>query len=184
MKKGIIFGIFFVAGIATGIATDKVIEVIKNKKEKEDEPIDRPELLYFENHPKQEKTEDQSDPIEPMDIKEMVDTTVEQLKETVENLGYTEKPTKIEIISEKEFNDLTDGFLIVDEPYHYFPDTDELTNAEGELLEPMGYYIGDRFDKVHFQTNDWEDIRIKNYALNEKFKILKEELPREEYFSY
>lgn len=200
MNNKLYYGLAFAAGLVAGVVGSIVVDKIRSAKEEIEVP-EHPELLYFQNQKKEEIGPDPE--LEPVvmthEEKAYVDNDVEELKEAYSkyhkvvkennyDIGSEEDPVivnKIEIISKKEFDDDLDGFDRYEEPYQYFPDTDELTNEDGELLEPMGYYIGDRFDKVKFQTNEWDEIYIKNYGMNEKYRIVKQrEITKEDFFNY
>ena len=191
MSKMLRYGLAFAAGVFAGVVGSIVVEKVRGHKE-EVEEVERPELLYFQRQ-KEENVE--ADLVEPESedietVKEIVndngyagDSEEEESKEEPEEDPFP--PNKIEIISKKEYEDNLDGFDRIDEPYQYFPDEDLLTDGDGDLLEPMGYYVGDRFDKIHFQTNEWDEIYIKNYGLNEKYKIIKQrEITKEDFFNY
>ena len=175
MKKGIIFGIGFAAGVGIGFLANAVIKKI-NENKQEDDDFEVPELLYFQNQKQEEETPVEED--EP--------TIEEQAEEIIENSGYTgtNKKYMVERISEEEYEEDDDYFEKPDF-FEYFVDTDELTNADGEVLEPQERYIGDIFDKVHFQTNDWDFIYIKNLSLMEKYKVNKQRnITKEDFFEY
>lgn len=211
-KKNIIFAaIGFITGVGAGVGGTIAVQKIKGRKKSSErtQPLLTKDLPKKE---KEEPKEEEAGPkiidhVELTDAKKEAEKIIEEegygaeyehpedddpehelyleqlkMKKAREDYVNAHKG-KIELMREEEWD--TD---FPEEDYShaelwYFPDEDVLTDEDGNILEPIEEYAGELFDKLHFRTNDWERIYVRNHPREEDYYIHKEtRMSREDFF--
>lgn len=192
MKQNIIFGL---GGLGIGVLIGGAIGYFIAKKHEAIEENEEPEYIHLEYFDKTPELP-ASDPVDyanysafaaeaehPQDDEEEEKESIDFAKER--EAYKKEHEGRIEMM---KLEDWDSDFPEEDYDHQelwYFPETGELTDEDGALLEPMEKYVGNIFARIGWDTNNDESICIRNHILEKDFKIWKQPMiTKEEFFHY
>ena len=201
MKQNIIFGL---GGMALGATVGAILGYIYAKKHNNPEPVkeqenEEPQYVHLEYYDKkiaeenknteEEKTDyvnySKAESEHPLDEEEEEEYQ-EMLRASEEREKYRkEHEGKIEMMKQEDWDSDFPEEDYEHEELWYFPETGELADEDGALLEPLDKYVSNIFTRIGWDTNNDESICIRNHILEKDFKIWKQPMiTREEFFHY
>lgn len=195
MKRTIIFGVvgFAIGSIAGGLFGYKY----GKKKEKDIQEMKDNEDPLYVHLEYFDKNNEENTPAEPINYNNISKAELEHPKDDDEEDVLAKEASeeaekyrkehagKIELMKPDEWDS---DFPVEDydpQELWFFPMTNELTDEDGEHLEPMEKYVGYILNQINFAGSVDKFVCIRNHPLEKRFKIWKEDdISSEEFFAY